>query len=608
MKTYWSIVFLLFFHCIFAGEAQAQMGYACSSDLSLYPCNTYAFYRAASPFLLSLASVADLFNVSPLMISRSSDISSPSSPLIPNQSLLIPITCSCTSNHSYGNVSYQIKGGDTFYLLSTFAFQNLTTYNAVELVNPSLVPTNLSIGEDVVFPIFCQCPDRTLIGNRVNYLITYTFQPSDTLSSVARKFESSDVDLLASINGGKGKEIAPFSTILVPVSEVPKFDQPIVSPSTYTKRSRNGNGLLVGLAVTLGVMCLLVFVLVGGILWYWKGNLREGMKKTPDKKGKAGFETSMPDDNFMADVSECLDKYKVFPVEELMEATMGFDESCVIEGSVYRGRLRGEVYAVKRMKWNAFEELKILQKVNHYNLVRLEGFCVNAFDGNCYLVYEYVHNGSLHSWLHGTGRTKKPLDWKTRLQIAVDVANGLLYIHQHTSPSVVHKDIKSSNILLDGNLRAKIANFGLARSGCNAVTINVVGTQGYLASEYLQNGLVTDKMDVFAFGVVLLELVSGREAIGEAGEMLWVEAERLFEGGEECKEERLRGWMDVALVEQCCSMESVANIISVARACLQRHFARRPTMVDIVYMLCKADELYFDFSEDGLVHSGIMAR
>ncbi|KAG9455260.1 hypothetical protein H6P81_008164 [Aristolochia fimbriata] len=434
------------------------------------------------------------------------------------------------------------------------------------------------------------------------------------------RFGSSDVDLLTFVNGGKGREIKPFSTILVPVSDLPKFDQPrLVSASRWdTKRNRD-SGVVVGLSVALGVMCLSVFVLVGGILWYWnrKRKLRKGiMKEAAQKKGIL-IQTSNPDESFMADVSECLDKYKVFPVEELREATMDFDDGCVIEGSVYRGHIRGEVYAVKKMKWNAFEELKILQKVNHHSLVRLEGFCINAHDGNCYLVYEYVQNGSLHSWLHG-GRNRsrgEELDWKRRLQIAVDVANGLQYIHQHTSPSVVHKDIKSSNILLDGSLRAKIANFGLARTGCNAVTTNILGTQGYLAPEYLQDGLVTDKMDVFAFGVVLLELVSGREAIGETGEMLWAEAERtLFQEGRKeeeysCKEERFKGWVDEALVEQCgFSTESVGNVVSVARACLQRHFGRRPSMVDIVYMLCKADELYFDFSEDGLVPTGIMAR
>lgn len=236
--------------------------------------------------------------------------------------------------------------------------------------------------------------------------------------------------------------------------------------------------------------------------------------------------------------------------------------------------------------------------------MRLEGFCIDNKDGNCYLVYEYVENGSLHSWMHGIHRPKK-LEWKTRLQIAVDVANGLQYIHEHTRPRVVHKDIKSSNILLDSKMRAKIANFGLAKSGCNAVTVNIMGTQGYLAPEYLMEGLVTSKMDVFAFGVVLLELISGKEAAGQNGELLWMELEKVFESD---NEKKLTSWMDLHLVQTCSSMESVANVMAAARACVQRDPSKRPSMVDIVYMLCKADELDFDFSEDGLLPGGVMAR
>ncbi|KAJ6771690.1 LYSM-DOMAIN RECEPTOR-LIKE KINASE-RELATED [Salix koriyanagi] len=114
----------------------------------------------------------------------------------------------------------------------------------------------------------------------------------------------------------------------------------------------------------------------------------------------------------------------------------------------------------------------------------------------------------LHSWLHGNEKEK--VRWKTRLRIAIDVANGLQYIHEHTRPRVVHKDIRSSNILLDSSMRAKIANFGLAISGCNAITMHIVGTQGYIAPEYLAGGVVSTRMDVFSFGVVLLELISGK--------------------------------------------------------------------------------------------------
>ncbi|XP_077248193.1 serine/threonine receptor-like kinase NFP [Tasmannia lanceolata] len=581
-------------------------GYTCSPNQSIYPCQTYALYRASAPNFLDLGSIGDLFGLSRLMISKPNNLSSPSTTLSPDQNLLIPITCSCTSNHSYANVTYQINAGDTFWFVSTSKFQNLTTYQAVELVNPSLVPTNLTIGVQVIFPIFCQCPTQTQLQNRINFIITYLSQPSDTLSSIASKF-GSNIQSLISVN--RQTNVTPFSTILVPVSQTPQLEQPSISPSPLPSissppsvQSRERKGVIIGLSIGLGVLGIFSFLLVIVMVWLLWGFSRRGVKEEEKR-----LEPLLHDENFMADVSDCLDKYKLYRIQELREATQNFDPSCVIQGSVYKGSLKGEVCAIKRMKWNAYEELKILQKVNHSNLVKLEGFCIDPEEGNCYLVYEYVENGSLHSWLHWDRQGKK-LDWKTRLQIAVDVANGLQYIHEHTRPSVVHKDIKSSNILLDGNMRAKIANFGLAKSGTNAITMHIVGTQGYLSPEYIVDGLVTPKMDVFAFGVVLLELVSGKEAVDDEGKVLWMEAERVFEGAKDKRDEMLVAMVDEALVDQSCSMDTVMNVLAIARACLKREVSKRPSMVDIFYMLCKADELYFDFSEDGIVPTGVMAR
>jgi serine/threonine protein kinase len=191
----------------------------------------------------------------------------------------------------------------------------------------------------------------------------------------------------------------------------------------------------------------------------------------------------------------------------------------------------------------------------------------------------------------------------------MDIANGLQYIHEHTIPRVVHKDIKSSNILLDGNMRAKIANFGLAKSGCNAITMHIVGTQGYIAPEYLMDGIVSTKMDVFSFGVVLLELLSGKEAIDEEGKVsLWSQMDGVLDGNDRI--ERLRGFLDEDLLmeDASCSMESFMSVLNVANACLQRDPVKRPSMMDIVYALCKSDELFFDISEDGLTNPQVIAR
>ncbi|KAF6148355.1 hypothetical protein GIB67_025574 [Kingdonia uniflora] len=550
----------------------------------------------------AVSTIADLFGVSRLMISQPSNLSSPASPLFPDQSLFIPLTCYCNPNNnlSYTTLTYTINNGDTFYQISTHHLQNLTSYQAIELVNPSLVPTLLNVGENVVLPIFCKCPNKIQLANQLNFFIFYVFQPSDNLSSIAAKF-GSDIHSIVDING---KSTSHFKTIYVPVSRLPQLVQPSVAPHLPSPASRS-NKVIVG----LGVSCfLLIFLILVMGVWIYRDFMKKSGKYRKDER-KKGFMTSMDDEILMADVSDCLDKYKVYGVQEVKEATNGFAPGCLIQGSVYKGCIGGEFYAIKRMKWNAREELKILQKVNHGNLVRIQGFCIDPEDGNSYLVYEFVENGSLHSWLYGDRKMKKKLDWKARLKIAIDVANGLQYIHEHTRPRVVHKDIRTSNILLNRNMRAKIANFGLAKSGCNAITTRIVGTQGYIAPEYLADGIVTTKMDVFAFGVVLLELVIGKEAVSDEGKVLWMNVSAVLEGKESEKYQRMKHWMDASLFDESCSIESVVNVMTVAIACLQRDPSRRPNMVDIVYTLCKSDDLYFDFSgEDGLSVTHVSAR
>lgn len=370
--------------------------------------------------------------------------------------------------------------------------------------------------------------------------------------------------------------------------------------------------MAIGLGVVGGLWLLQLLLLA--CLWRrLKAEDRQGEAVVSGDGGEAGRSAKSASGGggggggerfLVSDISEWLDKYRVFKVEELERATGGFDDAHLIQGSVFKADIGGEVFAVKKMKWNACEELKILQKVNHSNLVKLEGFCINSATGDCFLVYEYVENGSLDTCLLDRARARR-LDWRTRLHIALDLAHGLQYIHEHTWPRVVHKDIKSSNVLLDARMRAKIANFGLAKTGHNAVTTHIVGTQGYIAPEYLVDGLVTTKMDVFAYGVVLLELVSGREAAGDGGELLLADAEeRVFRGREERLEARAAAWMDPVLAEQSCPPGSVATVMSVARACLQRDPSKRPSMVDVAYTLSRAEEYFADYSGESVSVSG----
>uniref|UniRef100_A0A0D9VSE0 non-specific serine/threonine protein kinase n=1 Tax=Leersia perrieri TaxID=77586 RepID=A0A0D9VSE0_9ORYZ len=207
--------------------------------------------------------------------------------------------------------------------------------------------------------------------------------------------------------------------------------------------------------------------------------------------------------------------------DQLAAATDGFSPENVIGqggfGCVYRGKLQdGTEVAIKKLKTESKQgdrefraEVEIITRVHHRNLVSLVGFCI--FGNERLLVYEFVPNKTLDTHLHGN--KGPPLDWQQRWKIAVGSARGLAYLHDDCSPKIIHRDVKASNILLEHDFEPKVADFGLAKyqpGNHTHVSTRIMGTFGYIAPEFLSSGKLTDKADVFAFGVVLLELITGR--------------------------------------------------------------------------------------------------
>jgi hypothetical protein len=510
-------------------------------------------------------------------------------------------------NYSQANVTYTITRGDTFATVSTQKFENLTTYQDVAAANPTLVPTNPTVGVQAIFPIRCKCPSKAQVRNGTKMLITYVVHPRDTLLNISQTFRA-DLQKLKSLNG-MNSTLTPYATVLVPVSQKPELVQPPTSspsppppPPTVANNNTSGGGSQTGVVAgaSVGGVAALVCIALFVFCMLWKRgqtNISED-SKPPSDLGIGPFGRENARNNLISSISDCIEKPFLYSIEDLQKATQNFSPLCNIEGSVYKGIIDGKDYAIKLMKGDVSQELRLLQKVNHTNLVKLEGFCISS-DGQSVLIYEYVQNGSLNTLLHDPesvqnmsafGWSSSSVPWKTRLQIALDVANGLQYIHEHTNPPVVHKDIKSSNILLDGKFRAKIANFGLAKSGINALTKHITGTQGYMAPEYLADGFVSPKLDVFAFGVVLLELISGKEAIvreggvplaGKPG-LLWTQIKPLLEG--EDIEGKLRKWVDRNM-QNAYTMDSILGLASIARACVEEDPGERPTLSEIVYNL-----------------------
>ncbi|XP_073149286.1 serine/threonine-protein kinase PCRK1 [Henckelia pumila] len=296
---------------------------------------------------------------------------------------------------------------------------------------------------------------------------------------------------------------------------------------------------------------------------------------------------------------------RAFTFSELKSATKGFSRALLVGeggfGCVFRGRVRMQDplespmdVAIKQLNRNGLQghkewinEVNLLGFVNHPNLVKLVGYCAEDDERGIQrlLVYELMRNKSLED--HLLTRSSDPLPWILRLKIAQDAARGLAYLHEEMEFQLIFRDFKSSNILLDEDFNAKLSDFGLARQGPAAgldhVSTSVVGTVGYAAPEYIHTGRLTTKSDVWSFGVVLYELITGRRVL-----------ERNLPRGEQKLLEWVRPYvsdpkkfhliLDQRLEGQY-SMKSAQKLASLANKCLMKHPRSRPKMSEIIEML-----------------------
>ncbi|KAL0545355.1 hypothetical protein IC582_015234 [Cucumis melo] len=286
-----------------------------------------------------------------------------------------------------------------------------------------------------------------------------------------------------------------------------------------------------------------------------------------------------------------------FPFRELATATRGFKEVNLIGeggfGRVYKGRLEsGQIVAIKQLNHDGLQgyqefivEVLMLSLLHHSNLVTLIGYCTDG--DQRLLVYEYMSMGSLENHLFGLLPKRSPLSWNTRIKIALGAAQGLEYLHCTANPPVIYRDLKSANILLDDDFNPKLSDFGLAKLGPvgdnTHVSTRVMGTYGYCAPEYAMSGKLTLKSDIYCFGVVLLEIITGRKAIDttkKPGEQNLVAWSRPF-----LKDRRKFVQLVDPLLEGRYPLRCLHHAIAIAAMCLQEQPMFRPIISDIVVAL-----------------------
>ncbi|GMI83665.1 hypothetical protein like AT1G49730 [Hibiscus trionum] len=344
----------------------------------------------------------------------------------------------------------------------------------------------------------------------------------------------------------------------------------------------------VGIAVMVAAVMMLIVLLV---LIRKKSRELEDSESTKKNSSKL-FPTRRPMHKFQEGTSSMFRKYSY---KETKRTTCSF--STVIGrggfGTVYKAQYSdGSLVAVKQMNKVSEQgedefcrEIELLARLHHRHLVALRGFCLKKHER--FLMYEYMSNGSLKDHLHSSGKTL--LSWETRIQIAIDVANALEYLHFYCDPPLCHMDIKSSNILLDENFVAKVADFGLAQASKDGsvcfepVHTDIRGTPGYMDPEYVVTQELTDKSDVYSYGVLLLEVVTARRAVQDGVNL--VESTQILLASES----RLIELVDPR-IKDSFNLDQLQTVVTIVRWCTQREGRARPSIKQVLQLLYESSD------------------
>ncbi|KAL5803324.1 hypothetical protein ACOSQ4_031629 [Xanthoceras sorbifolium] len=312
------------------------------------------------------------------------------------------------------------------------------------------------------------------------------------------------------------------------------------------------------------------------------------------------------------EVIEGIHDVKLYTYKELRIATDDFSPTHKIGeggfGSVYKGRLKGgKIAAIKVLSAESRQgvqefltEINVISEIKHENLVKLYGCCVEG--DHRILVYNYLENNSLAQTLLGGAHSNIQFSWRTRSRICIGIARGLAFLHEEIRPHIIHRDIKASNILLDKDLMPKISDFGLAKlipPNMTHVSTRVAGTIGYLAPEYAIRGQLTRKADIYSFGVLLVEIVSGR---CNTNTRLPIEEQYILERTWELYERReLVGLVDTSLNGDF-DAEEACRFLKIGLLCTQDTPKLRPPMSTVVKMLTGEKDIdNYTITKPGLI-------
>lgn len=611
MAFLWILIFFFFlFNLIYSLQSYDKSSCYSRSMVpgSRYTCNnfnntchTFIVYRS-QPNFQNISAIANLFGADPDQLIKLNKLTASSQPLEMGRDVLVPINCTCTGEFFQANFSYIVPETMNLPKISCGKFEGLLKSQALLWANPRIFRRVVMAGTSLNVPLKCACPDNNSSNSGVKYLVTYPFIEHDGPTKLSKKFGIPVEELWAENNFKVRPTVYPHTTFLVPLrsspviyfndsdsqTQVPVF-VPITRrdshsiPSSTRKRIRKMCIIVAGVVgVLVSITLLFVFAIKNKI---FKLGLKIMKVEASDPAVRSPNSCLSPDLLIgMSTLTYSLYNYKV---EELRAATRNFSESTKMGGNVHKGRIGDtEVIVQQTVHEEIRKNIDIFSKINHSNIVKLHGVCYGRSNlCNSYLVFELDGNRTLRDCL--LLDRSNVLQWRERVQLAFDIANGIHYLHHCSVPSYIHMNINTKSILVTHDGRGKIANLGAA---CVVGSIKEEGAMdvsrgGWIAPEYLLEGLISTKVDIFGFGVVLLELISAEETTDGSlfKELLGFLGGSGAEGG--CFE-KLRSFIDPHLKDDYVTGEALCMAI-LAKACLEENPNHRPSMNEILKILAR---------------------
>ncbi|XP_052186941.1 lysM domain receptor-like kinase 4 [Diospyros lotus] len=585
--------------------------YACNSFQK--SCQTFVVYRAGQQFQ-TISNISGLFRMEPDVLLPLNNLTSPSEILEPAREVLVPVNCSCTGQFFQASVRYLVAENTTRTEIACGAFEGLLKPITLAEENPSRENSS-KVGSVLDVPLKCACPDEFTSSNGVSYLVTYPIVLGDFVNKLGEKFGISPQDILEANHLDPTSAIYPNTTVLIPIKgkvainfDLPDSDPPAPGflptvPVEKIKKRANLKILYVTVSI-VGFSVLLIAVL--GCCFYvkafniWRADRIQSSARRSVLTPCSTPRTSSPrsGQTTRSSTNSCLSpdllagiKYSFcsYNIEELRSATKDFSKEAKITSCVYKGLVDNVEVMIKRVRFEDTRSvIDVHSKINHINIVKLLGVCYGENDFSwSYIVLESPANGCLRDCLSNSSSS---LRWHRRTQVAFDIATVLHYLHRCMIPPCTHMSITSRNIFMTQNWRAKLAVFGNSLAAGSSKENENKGSPvgGWVAPEHLENGLAYEKVDIFAFGVVLLELISGIDTI--QGKLLEDSIGFLGGGaGEGGCFEQLRNFMDPSLKEGYPLAEALCLAV-LAKACVEDNPLHRPSIDDIMKVLARMNE------------------